>query len=355
MIYCNNPSPTLDEFKTLMKMTDSWLNDEAKKIDNPDYYRRQAGENLEVIVLKAMENCAKDTPFKGALRRTNKYMFPDIIANRLYGVEVKSTLKNHWTTTGSSILESTRVSGVERIYLTFGKLGGDVEFMSRPYEDCMSGITVTHMPRYTIDMKLQKNQSIFDKIGIPYDTLRESANPVQPVKEYYRRNLREGQSLWWITDSPPIIQMWNILPETDRNKLVAYGLTRFTEIFKGDYDAFTFWLAQDRSILCPNIRDQFSAGGQVELEVSFDGKKLLFPHVFIKVSEYAQLIVNFIKQNGEFNGPYALEEKYLKNAVFSWINKVVKTYTSQPKSARTEDEVKSALTIIFSSVGVHLF
>ena len=69
--------------------------------------------------------------------------FPDIVAKKYYGVEVKSTIKNQWKSIGSSILESTRDQNVERIYLTFGKLGKPVAFRSRPYEQFLSGISVT--------------------------------------------------------------------------------------------------------------------------------------------------------------------------------------------------------------------
>jgi hypothetical protein len=34
----------------------------------------------------------------------------------------KTTTKNHWKTTGNSVLEGTRIDSVERIFMLFAKL-----------------------------------------------------------------------------------------------------------------------------------------------------------------------------------------------------------------------------------------
>lgn len=57
-------------------------------------------------------------------------------------------------------MESTRNKDVERIYMTFGKLGGSPAFITKPYEDCLSEIVVTHYPRYLINMKLEHGNTI---------------------------------------------------------------------------------------------------------------------------------------------------------------------------------------------------
>ena len=74
--------------------------------------------------------------------------FPDIVLHETtYGVEIKSTLKDSWKSTGSSIVESTRDIDTDRIFLLFGKLGGAPEFRCKPYQMCLSNIAVTHSPR----------------------------------------------------------------------------------------------------------------------------------------------------------------------------------------------------------------
>ena len=185
MIVSVNSKPDLIEFKNLMLKTDRALNEDAKK--RPKYYATRGGNPLEDDVKSALEECAIGTPFENTIEKISGQKFPDIVAAKFYGVEVKSTKENHWTSTGSSILETTRVADVERIYMTFGKLGGNsVEFISKPYEECLYGIAVTHMPRYLINMKLNKGETIFDKIGIPYDELRQMENPIAPGSNYYR-------------------------------------------------------------------------------------------------------------------------------------------------------------------------
>ena len=186
MIVSVNPKPAMPEFVSLMKRTDELLNHDA--LQRPRYYASRGGNPLEDDVKAALDECAKGTVFENTIEKVSGQKFPDIVAARFYGVEVKSTKDNHWTSTGSSILESSRIADVERIFMTFGKLGGNpIEFLSRPYEECLSGIAVTHMPRYLIDMRLRKGETIFDKMGVSYDELRLMENPVAPVSKYYQR------------------------------------------------------------------------------------------------------------------------------------------------------------------------
>jgi len=164
MIISENRLPSLKEFERLMHSVDLFLNKDAKY--RTAYYKKRSGLDLEEDVYHAVCHCAKGTPFEGTISLVSGKHFPDIVANQYYGIEVKSTQGDKWTSIGSSILESTRISNVERIFLTFGKLGGQITFLSKPYESCLSDIAVTHYPRYKIDMQLEHGQSIFDKMAI---------------------------------------------------------------------------------------------------------------------------------------------------------------------------------------------
>ena len=179
MIVLDTRTPSLSDFASLMKKTDSFLNADAAQ--RPGYYASRAGNPIEGDVRDALTECAKGTPFQNKIVIVSGQKFPDIVAAKVYGVEVKSTKEDHWTSTGSSILESTRIGGVERIYMTFGKLGGRPRFLSKPYEQCLYGIAVTHMPRYLINMELKENETIFAKMHIPYDELRQMDNPIKPT------------------------------------------------------------------------------------------------------------------------------------------------------------------------------
>ena len=300
MIISDNPKPTLVEFQDLMLKTDKVLNDDAKERES--YYQKRSGTKLESDVFDVLTDCAKGTAFENTIELVSGSAFPDIIANKLYGVEVKSTEKNHWTSTGSSILESTRNKNIERIYLTFGKLGKPVQFLSRPYEECLSDIAVTHYPRYKINMRIGKGETIFDKIGISYDELRIMDNTVAPVSRYYRSKLKDGESLWWAADNdsepvPPTVRLWSTLKSNEKNIFTAQGYALFPEIISDNgskkYQRFALWLATRKSIINTNIRDQFSAGGKVSINTSIKTFDKM-PAIFGKIVKHKELIINTI-------------------------------------------------------------
>lgn len=306
MIISENRKPSLDEFRQLMAKTDVMLNSEA--IGREEYYKGRNGTKLEEDVCDALTRCAVHTPFEGSIQLVSGASFPDIVANRFYGVEVKSTNKNHWKSIGSSILESTRDQNVERIFLTFGKLGAPIAFKSRPYEECLSGISVTHYPRYQIDMELGVGETIFDKMGVPYDELRKMDNPVAPVSHYYKKNLKQGESLWW-TDSdveetvaPPTVRLWSALTPEEKNFYTVQGYALFPEILGHNstkkYQRYALWLATNCGVINTNIRDQFSAGGRVDIVTT----KCVFekvPAVFGRIDKYKNLITETLLSANE--------------------------------------------------------
>ena len=175
-----------EAFADFMFMLESYLNEKAAAI--PGTYCDCKSKELENVVVNVMKELCGRTPFRAEeIRLVSAQYFPDIIAEKYYGVEVKSTKENHWTSTGSSIVESTRDKNVENIYMLFGKLGGKTaEFKCRPYEDCLSDIAVTHSPRYLINMELTKEQTIFSKMGVAYDQLRNASDSIEIVRKYYR-------------------------------------------------------------------------------------------------------------------------------------------------------------------------
>ncbi len=298
MLISVNPHPSLLEFQQLMQKTDALLNEDALK--RPDYYVTRGGRLLEDDVKAALDEAAKGTAFAHTIEKISGQRFPDIIAAKYYGVEVKSTKEDHWTSTGGSILETTRVSGIERIYMTFGKLGGDpIAFLSRPYEQCLYGIAVTHMPRYLIDMHLPPGKTIFDKMGVSYAALRTMDNPVAPVAKYYRSRLKAGESLWWTGDSAEetvcaTIRLWkNISPE-EKRLYTMFGCVNYPEIFGGNYDRYALWLTA-QGVVDPHIRDQFSAGGQEEMLLS-NGKSVRLPGVYRRIKSGAALFLNRMGQ-----------------------------------------------------------
>lgn len=184
MVISKNPEPRKEIFQSLLDNTIAFLKSDSKK--NQKTYETLLGNKLEGVVADIMSERAKGSPFENSIELISGQKFPDIIAKKYYGVEVKTSKQDHWTTTGNSVLESTRVEGVERIYMLFGKMVSPFDFKCRPYEECLSEVVVTHSPRYLIDMNLPAGQTIFDKLKIPYDTLRTSTNPIKPIVNYYK-------------------------------------------------------------------------------------------------------------------------------------------------------------------------
>ena len=342
MIYSENRTPTIDEFKSLMARTDELLNNEA--VGNETYYSNRNGTQLESDVYNALTRTAAGTSFENTIRLISGASFPDIVANGYYGVEVKSTKENKWKSIGSSILESTRIPGVEKIYLTFGKLGAPVRFKSRPYEECLSGVSVTHYPRYQIDMELREGETIFDKINIPYDELRKMDNPVKPISNYYKSQLAPGQSLWWVSDDidstsvSPILRMWRTVSATEKKDFTASGLAFFPDVFGSRYENYTLWLVTTASVVNPNIRDQFSAGGQFSYTINRIGQTYTgLPAVVRKVQEHKDLIRNLLNVADE---DYLKErwdvDEVLEDRIEQWSSIVAQQFTcGLPQETKT--------------------
>ena len=290
MIYSKNPEPSDTVFADLVRKANNYLNKDASA--RPDFYLKQNGEKLEDCVLEAYRLCSEDTVFEGTIRKAEKQHFPDIIIKDYFGVEVKSTKNNVWTTTGSSILESLRVETVKRIYLLFGKLHKPVEFKSRPYQDCLSDIVVTHYPRYKINMKLKDGETIFDKLNIDYDSLRKKDNPVAEISRYYKELLKPGERLWWLnnndeTDSTIAsnsikVRLWNALTQTERQQYTINAFAFFPEIFGNahdKYDNLSLWLVSNYGVLAKSLRDVFTAGGRATIQIhneTFNVSRMLY-------------------------------------------------------------------------------
>ena len=83
----------LPAFRELMRKTDLFLNNDAREREN--YYATRGGKKLEEDVCIALTECSKGTQFEGTVKLVSGASFPDIIANHMFGVEVKSTEKNH--------------------------------------------------------------------------------------------------------------------------------------------------------------------------------------------------------------------------------------------------------------------
>lgn len=301
MVVSVNPEPNKAEFETLLENTLLTLRKESAK--NVERYSKLLGSKLEQEVVDVLKVNAVGTPFDGSIELISGQRFPDIVANGFYGIEVKTTKSNYWKSTGSSVAEGTRVAGVERIFMLFGKMCDPIEFMCRSYEDCLSEVVVTHSPRYLIDMNLKKGETIFDKIQVPYDELRRQPNPIETVLAYYKAKLQPGESTWWSGEDTSrgtnmIIRLWNNLDSDERLYYVLKGYCLFPELLSkrtDKFNRFALWLSMREGVVCPNVRDMFTSGGQDSIIFN---KKTYYniPRIVVNLTNYLDEIKSILTE-----------------------------------------------------------
>lgn len=353
MIVSANSEPNREEFNILLDSTLTELNVHAVKF--PKLVSTLGGNKLEPYVRDVMTDLAIGTVFENSIELIGGQKFPDIIAKKYYGIEVKTTTQNHWKTTGNSVLESTRVDDVERIFMLFAKLASPIEFRCRPYEECLSEVVVTHSPRYLIDMNLDIGKTIFDKIKTPYDVLRKKENPLRHVVEYYKSKLKPGEELWWIDqeNSKPtnfVIKIWNNLSVKEKQELKNKSMVYFPELFSNNNDKFgrlAIWFVTREGVVCPNVRDIFTAGGRGEILV---GQKVYenIPRIFLTLFEKLDFTIETLVQTSaielsEYWGMKTTENKKISD----WIE-LVSQHSKKITDAKHLN-IKQILTEIIES------
>jgi hypothetical protein len=329
MIVSVNSDPNRSEFDILLSSTIDELNVHAKKSSRK--VATLLGRNLEPYVKDVMTDLAVGSVFENTIELIGGQKFPDIVAKKYYGIEVKTTTQNHWKTTGNSVLESTRVDNVERIFMLFAKLASPIEFRCRPYEEVLSEVVVTHSPRYLIDMNLEQGRTIFDKIKIPYDALRKNENPIRPIVDYYKSKLKPGEELWWMdaeNNSKPssiVIKIWNNLSAKEKKELKNRSMIYFPELFGNSNDKFgrlAIWLVTREAVVCPNVRDLFTAGGKSDC-VIVNKMYQKVPRIFLNLFDNLPNIVEAIMQTSAFELSEYWEIQTTDNTkLFDWIDLV---------------------------------
>lgn len=295
MIYTKNSLATEKDFLALLEKTRLVCLEDVKLSGIKEF----SGNDFERITFDAMQLSAEGGPFEGTIMQTGAHGFPDIIANRYFGVEVKVTTGDKWKSTGNSILESTRIEDVERIYLFFGKLGGTHDIKYRVYEECLYDIAVTHSPRYQIDMNLAQGASIFDKLGISYEALRKADNPINTFKNSFRKTLREGEELWWVdsedTNVSPIITTYRLLSSKEKEEFTVRSMILFPEIFGNGptkFERAAGYLIAKYNAVCPNLRDVFTAGGQKQ--ITYSGKEYQIPAILFRLLKHKDILLETV-------------------------------------------------------------
>jgi len=344
------------KFEQLLDKSHYQLVEDAKK--SPSYYLKRSSDDFEKDVFESMRSAAKKTCFDNTIELVSGFKFPDIVAKKYFGVEVKTVKKNQWHSTGNSVLENTRVEDVDTIYIFFGKLCNPLEFKYRKYQDCLSGVAVTHSPRYLIDMNLEKGKTIFDKIKISYDDLRQMKNPIKPIVNYYRSIAKEGEEPWWMDDSEtpeyvisPTVSLWSNLQKNDKDKLIIEAMARFPEIFgtsTAKYQKLASWLAARHGVVDSSLRDRFTAGGKVDLTIN-KKKYARIPRIFLHLHENVNEVLKIVNTIPieEAVANWKLTEKPSRyNILETWLEKVIDYSNETLKDSR-----KFIIHLLGDSVG----
>lgn len=265
----------------------------------------QSSSDFEKEVYNSLLISAKNTEFEGTIQLITGYRFPDIVAKQYFGVEVKITKQDHWRSTGNSVLETTRIEGVERIYLFFGKLIAPPQFKFRKYEECLYDIAVTHSPRYLIDMELNSGNTIFDKMGTKYDSLRKLDDPIKEIVRYFRKIARKGEEPWWMGSEDGVeatlsstVTLWSNLTKDKQDFLRNEAMVRFPEIFgrsQSKYQNFVAWLAARHGVVNSSLRDCFTAGGQQKIEINGIVYPSI-PKIFYHLQNNAKEIIGLVSR-----------------------------------------------------------
>lgn len=341
MIITLNDEANRKQFLGLMRGADSLIRHKAN--DKPNIFTGMNPTKFENELYDCFLTASDNTIFEGSIELISGHKFPDIVINKNYGVEVKTTKQEHWKSTGNSIFESTRVKGVENIYIYFAKLSRNIDFKYRLYQDCLYNIGVTHSPRYMIDMEMDESESIFKKMNVDYDTLRRLDDPAEPFKKYIRNNLNPGEEPWWLgTDNDdavvsPVVKLFNTLPIQDKDNLIIEALALFPELLgksSSKYSNVATWLAARHGVVNPSLRDVFSAGGRVSISIN----NRLFnnmPRILGHLNDYFTKIISLIRSYPTEELEYYWGHKIQKIPVEYWIQHI-KTNTAKNSISEKE-------------------
>ncbi|CQR24980.1 hypothetical protein BN1356_01324 [Streptococcus varani] len=199
--------------------------------------------------------------------------FPDmnlIINEKRFGLELKSRNNGKWDTNGNSVFESISDEEYEDIYLLFGsKVPNHDQILIRydNYWKVTSAITVTHSPRFKINM--DATSSVFPSAE-DYNMLREKSDTekVKFLQDYLKENTSGVK--WFISpdDASKSVKptSLNTLSHDIQNLIKAEVLILFPQDLisasKANYTRAHEFIITNHFYYSSSFRDFFSAGGK---------------------------------------------------------------------------------------------
>ncbi len=217
--------------------------------------------------------------------------FPDmdlILNGRRYGIELKSRNNGSWDTNGNSVFESISDEEYEEIFVLFGshiKGAAQIKVRYRPYWEVTSAITVTHSPRFKINMNT--DNSVF-KSEEEYSALRKMSEEekVLFLQQYLKANTAGVK--WFVPQQSGIKPTSiNLLEKDIQRKRIAEVLVIFPQDLiaqKSDYNRSAEYLITTYYYYSSSFRDFFSAGGKWKIG------EVEFPQIFKRVFDNRLII-----------------------------------------------------------------
>lgn len=338
---------TIRQFDELIELVLTFLEGDCRT--HPEEYKK-SGEDFEPCVKAAVDYALDVMNLDEHVDYTpGGHGFPDIVIEGMdgnrYGIEVKSSIGkgNSWRINGNSVLGSTRIPGIIKNMVVFGKVrGSDSIFRAKEYEKCIANVVVTHSPRYLIDLDLEDGENFFDKSNLNYLEISESSQPIKKITDYF---LSIGQTAWWLAESTPAaIQMFEKLPKTQQKKLIGYAFVHFPEVFSNSgkkFYRYMSWLVFENSIVDPALRDRFTASGRADVELSNVVYPRL-PRIFVNLHKYRDAVIEEL-QNADLdileNDWGIAPEENFDERVQQWVSIVVSQISNQDLGHVRKDQM----------------
>ncbi|CAM2762715.1 hypothetical protein [Legionella worsleiensis] len=355
----------------ILKATDAYIQDfrhllaQAKlAIEASDAKDVPSGAFFEVYLYDLLEKLSVNTVFSNTFEITSKFAFPDIISkieqNKWIGIEVKTSQKD-WKCFGNSIFENTRIKEVENIFIFFLKSKPNLSCRWDYYAHCIESINITHSPRYQINMNLleEGKENIFTLFNVTYDEFRALSveDRMDYVRKLKKKEVGANMALWWLPsnendeadDSKLAIKLLSELPKSKKNNIISRAIICFPELFlkksPHKYHRVAKWLAAEFGVVSHSLRDEFSAGGQIKVQIAKN--QFLIPRIYeLLITLRDEILFLFKTMNTDLLSEYWPDLYVEDTPIQRWI-KLVSHYAATSRLSNEHFPVALWLTQLF--------
>ena len=161
--------------------------------------------------------------------------------------------------------------------------------------------------------------------------------------------MKPGQDLWWIQDTEQasnlVINIWNNLCLKEKQEIKYRAMVYFPEVFSNRGDKFArlaIWLVTREAVVCPNVRDLFTAGGKANYLIKNKTYKNI-SRVFIKLFDNIDSVLDILINTSEIElTEYWNEKTTEKKKIMDWIELV--GFNSKSIQGAKHLDIKQMLT-----------